>query len=393
MAYLPEDDKLLKDQQALEGQQPGAGGNALVGGGGEMGATVQAGPAGSPAGAGAGGWTNIQAYLNANKGDTGSATKLQNETSSLFNQEQNKLQQESSQAKTQAKSVVDQSIGKDQASKLVEQAQQNYSWDGNKTDPYNQSVNQLKGAYNAEYKAPTQFQYGLGDQTQRYGQGLGNDQAFKNIMKELYNKSAGGQMSQGQMALQEQLDVNNDALNQTRQNLLGQYSGLQNTYQDTVGSTQSELDNYYNQFNQNQQDVRAYLDSEANTNRNVADKAIEDARLGYETAWGGDQLGVQSRHWNMGDDVPWETNLTPKQAQAYVKYLTEGKGYDLNALGGTEGTEARAVKQALDDWYAAQEGKYGDVADPQKARWNSIAEILGLTTPAYNQEENIVRRG
>jgi hypothetical protein len=229
MAILPQDDKQLQQGQQNQNQPvDSTGGSAGGSVGGSMGA-----PGGTPATFGAGGsnaWTNIQSYLNANQGNTGSAQALSNKAGSSFDQEQNNLSSQSSQAKQQAQAQVDQNnLGQDKASQLVQDAASKYNYNNPQNDQYNQDVSQISGALNAKYTAPTSFNYALGADAQNYGQGMQNDQGFQGVMQNVYNQAGAGPMGSGSLALQNQLDTNNQPLNDARTALMGKYAGFNRT--------------------------------------------------------------------------------------------------------------------------------------------------------------------
>lgn len=289
MAYTAQDDTLLDpNKQNQQGQQGGQAGGATPNTGGS-GQDPFAGSQGvSTAGVGSGGqggWTNIQAYLNANQGNTGSQDALNKQVGGQFDQEQKSFDDSSSGAKQKAQSEMDRSnMGQDQASKLVGDASNLYSY-GNQpqaassgADPYKAIMDQFGQARQA-YQGPQSFTYAPDSyaKTQNYGSNLGTDQGFNALMGGIYNQSAGGQMNSGQQALQTQLDTNNPGLQQARQNLMNRYSGLSSGIQQGTQDTDQFVKNAAGTVGTNQSNLDQYLGGLATTNRNQLDRRVSGA--------------------------------------------------------------------------------------------------------------------
>lgn len=143
----------MAGQPQVDDQQGGGvaqtGGDAgFVGGGGPLGGPTQAA---APAGAGPR-WTNIQAYLKANQGDTGAASSLKQRAESVFGQERSQAESSSAQAKSQAQDEVQNLVGQDRASQLLESASQNYNFDP-------QNVNQFQNSPGIQHNANIDTRY------------------------------------------------------------------------------------------------------------------------------------------------------------------------------------------------------------------------------------------
>jgi hypothetical protein len=247
MAYLV-NDKLDENQgQNQQGNQPqGSGASPLVGGGSSaVGNNVST--AGVGAG-GTGGWTNIQAYLNANQDNSTTANALNNTLGSVFEQEKSKLQSDAQNVKSQAEQAAQPKITQDQA--------KSYIGDTSK-------AGEFQDYWGSSYGGPNQYSYGTSANVQNYGQGLGSTQGFQGVMTDVYRQAAGGQISPGQLALQRQIDLNNPHLEQARENLSSQYGDLQNAIQSTVGDTNAALSQYRNQYDQSKNDLRSFLEQQA----------------------------------------------------------------------------------------------------------------------------------
>lgn len=275
MAYLPQDDKQQQQNQnqlhQAQGLDTGAGsaGAGGGGGGGSSSAASSSATAGYGAG-GSGGWTNIQQYLNANAGNTGSSQALKNQVGGAFNKESQNIAEQSSQAKAQADTAKSQSdVGTNKAYDLVQQATQNY---GTQNPAYSQATGTLKTALNA--KAPASFNYGIGADAQNYGTAIGTDQGFNGLMQGLYSKSGLNQMGSGGMALQNQLDTNNRALSDTRNALISQYAGLGDQVSNTVADTSKYLGDAGAQVKANQDQLNSYLGGLATQDKGAVDRQV-----------------------------------------------------------------------------------------------------------------------
>lgn len=278
MGYLDfNQEKLLKDKDnpfaapgagvggggGVAGSQvplSGQGGSGFAGGG--AGASGQAGTGGASKG-----WTNIQTYLDANKGNQGTASALNKEVGGTFDQEKQKLTDSASQATAGAqKQVTDNKIGQDQASKLISDSASQYNYKGPQNEAYQQNTGKLKGSLSSQFKDPGTYGYGLGAQTQEYGKNLGSDAGFKAIINSLYNKSSGGTMSTGARALQSQIDQENPLIPQARENLLNRYSGLTGDVTKTVGDVNKSFSDAKSQFGADQKALKDYLSNQRLTN-------------------------------------------------------------------------------------------------------------------------------
>ena len=191
----PNNPNAQAQSQQAQPVQLGSSGGALAGSG-----SSQPGSGGnvSTAGtnAGGGGWTNIQSYLKANEGNTGTAKALESQVGGTFDQESQNFQNQSQETKQKAqKQVEENKVGQDQASQMIQQASQGYNYGGPQAQNYNQNVSRLKGALSAQYQGPRDFAYGMGGETQQYGSGLKEN--FGGLMEGVYNKAAGGAMGSG----------------------------------------------------------------------------------------------------------------------------------------------------------------------------------------------------
>ncbi len=367
MAFIDNQDDKQLDPNAPEGQNPVVGqGTNVVGGGGGSAAGV--GPGGT------GGWTNIQAYLDANKGDTGSSQLLNKTVGDQFGQERSNFEGDSSKFLTDAQAQADSNkISNDQASGYINQAAQAYQYPGDdgkggfdyapvstgtgqfsgtplqkatpkittptlasETDPTQQAdysgiVGKFQKALNDPYAGPKEYNYGFGDKTQQYANDLNDNPSFDTLMSGLYSNAAGSPLTSGQYELQKQFDVNNQALGDTRNSLNDQYNQLTADRDKTVTDTTTGLGNVEQNYRTGQNALRDYLSGQSNTydeNIGKEEAAARDAyNTDYTTGTTGkksiamDQIAAQNsdRQDQMADRFRnhniWGDNLTWKQLQ------------------------------------------------------------------------------
>jgi hypothetical protein len=327
MATLIQDDKQNQAQSAQGGSSPADTGLSGLSPGGF---SSSGGPMSnvSTGAGGTNGWTNIQAYLNANQGDTSSASALNNTVGSQFNQERQNIDQSSGQAKSAAQAQVDKNnVSQDKASQLISEAGSNYNYNGDQNQTYQNDVGQLTGALGAQYAGPTQYEYGLGAKTQNYGGALGNDQGFQGMMGDIYKQASGGTMGQGALTLQRQLDQDNAALNNSRQGLLSQYADLGNYSNQSVADTQSALDAAKQNFGANQDALRSNL----NTMGTSDQSAINDKVQAYD-----DYLTNFAANHNFGNQ--WQ-----------------GMSGSFNRNSGPDATNVANVESQRNQWNAIQD--------------------------------------
>lgn len=408
MSYLQnQDDKLLDPNQQKQDQgQPQSGEPATVGGaplvGGDSSA-VQAGGV-STAGVGAGGqgkWTNIQAYLNANKNvDTGATQMVSDQVGSQFDKEQSDIDNESKDAVSKAQAQLNPiKEAKDNANAWLDRAAQSYDYSGNHASGYGDTVGKLKGALGAQYTGPKTFDHAFGADTQKYGENLASDDAFNKYLGDLYQNKAGGQLSSGGRALQQQLNVSNEPLQQARQNLLKRYSDL-GDYRNLVASrTGKDLADTESAFRANQSGLKDYLTGQQAQAESGLSKAESDARAGYDTErFAGSGLGdfynlsrdkasigaagnagaqqmARDAAGLSGDNLSWDA--LQREQDNYGNYDYHRVGLSDYGVGAINERRDRN-KAALDKFYADEDAKYQNTGDNEKRRYNTLAELLGV---------------
>jgi hypothetical protein len=420
MAYLAQDDKLLNQQNQDPNQQqmqsqmaaPMIGGSSTdVGGGAVSTAGVGAG--------GTGGWTNIQSYLKANQGDTGSAKNLDDTVGGQYQKESDQIKNDSSKFVSDAQDQANKSkVTTDDAGKLLQEASQNYNWGGQQGDAYNNAVGKVKTGLTAEYSGPREYNYGISSQSQDYNAALVDRGGFDKLMTDIYSNRAGSPLSGGQYQLQKQLDVNNAALDQTRQNLLQRYAGLVGERDNAVADTTGKLSGIEQDFRTNQNALKDYLNNDfTSTDQSIASQeaAAKDAinRL-YNSGSGQSSIGwdnlnssdapdfiransinkrLAANTWNQNqtyrglanEENIWNNRTNPANIGKMPIYIDTNVG---GVHGYDEVNRDAAAKQAiLDSFWQQQDQNYGQTADADKKRWNAIAEILGNAdrkTQGYN---------
>lgn len=318
MAYV-DSSKLQDPNQQSQGQgqaqqtqsgptiSSGSSGDVVSGGGG---ASSPSSSAGQQAGSGGtqGGWTNIQSYVQANQGNpNNSAQALKSTVGNQFNQENQNLQNDVQAQKAAADKANSADFSQSSAAQAVNDYAQNGSAD---------VLNKYQGILSGSYQKPqTPYAYGMDATTKNYGDDLSSNQGFGTLMNGIYNQAAGGQMSQGQFNLQNQLDTNNTDLANARSDLANQYSGLQSN----IAAAPGQLNDYYKSqaqnYSQNQAALKQYLQTMA---------AQDQAQMNAPAQPKGNPVADQARNQYsaiqafLGNPVPVATGA-PKTGTAAPK--------------------------------------------------------------------------
>lgn len=420
MAIIADDDKLQQDpnQQAQQQGAPGisAGGPTTVSGGqssADVGSPVST--AGVGAG-GTGGWTNIQAYIDANKGDTGSAQKLDKTVSGQFDAEKNAYTQDSSKFLTDAQQKVDANkIDNSQADDLIKQAGQNYNYDASKSGApaYGDAVSKVRGALTNAYSGPREYNYAIGNQAAEYGADLNDNQGFDGLMKHIYQQAAPGGLNSGQTELQKQLDVNNTGLVDKRKELQGKYSDLTAGRDKTVADTTTGLGNLEQQYRTNQNGLQDYLTKQSNVNDTSVKQQEANARAEYFRTLNDDKSGHANSFLNMfnnystpgdaftsrntwgenGTDLTWkqlenEQQLGASGSDAYYTNLANpGKYHTVldQVMNPQAYTNYANNGAAMNQFYGDQDAKYADTGDTEERNFNALQDFLN--TGAAKKEQ------
>lgn len=395
-------DKLITDDEDKKNKdgydQTQASGTSGVVTGGTQGQGVST--AGVGAG-GTGGWTNIQAYIGANKSDNGSSNLLQNKAGSQYDSENQNLQTQANDTKTQAQNEANKiNDAKDHSKEWVNQAANAYSWTGNQGSDYTNNANKVKSAVYDSYKGPENFAYQKSADFQRTGSALNNDQSFNNYMNDIYKQKAGGQLSKGQGALQTQLDVNNQGLADTRKSLLDKYSGFDNNVNQAVTDSDAAIQKAKQDYGNNQASLKDYLGNMSNDYQTQIDKAENDARSGYNTSLSNDKSGKTSAYYSSqfgddpmrdafaskdayGDNQTWkqlenESALAKDKSNVGSTYHNYSGILNNGIFGNTAPADRfKSNQSALNNFYSEQDQKYANTADNEEKNWNTIMDILG----------------
>jgi hypothetical protein len=405
------DDKLLNNQNQ-QGANPdgspqvGVGSSGVVTGGSNQGLAQQSGVGAG----GQGSWTNIQAYLNANQKDTGSAQALEKKVGSTLQNEQSKLNSEVDKTVSDANRVAGTyDDAKANTKTWINQAANAYDWDGQHGQEYGNTVNKVKGLMTQQYQGPQDFNYATSQDYNRGQEALKNDQAFKSYLGDMYREKAGGQMSSGQLALQNQFDVNNENLAKTRTRMLDQMAGFDTDKQDAIKRADTGIQEAQNKF---RNDQSAFNDSLFNM-QNELDSNINqqeiDARNAYQKDY---STGLSGRANAVKSNYNDFTGLSGGGFTDYIAALGEVQGLQDRGLFGDNLTYQQLQQQrdydsnlgnfknvasvkgdgivlqnylrdlaggnsALDNFYSTQDQKYGMTADSEERAYNTLSEILG----------------
>lgn len=441
MAFIDNQDE--QDPNNPQGQNPLVGqGSSVVGaqGGGNTAAGV--GPGGT------GGWTNIQAYLDANKGnDTGSSQLLDKTVGGQFDQERQNFTNASQGFLNDAQGQVDKSkIDNNTADQYINQASHQYLYNGEDAknpvlsgqpsggsplnqkvtpgsdqtsgyqpiDPsmqYSDIVNKFTHALNDKYSGPTQYNYALGDKTQQYGGDLKDNASFDSLMKNIYSGAAQNPLTSGQYELQKQFDVGNQALGDSRKKWGDQYDQLQTDRDKTVADTTSGLSNVEQSYRQNQNALSDYLSNKATDYDQQIGNAEAGARAGYQNSYVNERTGrtnaaQASGLKTLGDPYSaqnaWGSDLTPQQLQNEQNIYKQPNAdnqllyYFIDHPAPTNWPEWQTLRSGfsgnqdyLNNWYGGQDAKYANTADSQERAYNSIQDFLNSNSARKQKGFNV----
>lgn len=392
--------------QGQEGQA-GQGQTPLVGAGSQqVGQGVSQGGVGA---GGAGGWTNIQAYLKANEGDTGSSQALSKEVGSQFGKERDAIKQQSGAFVTDAeKQVNDSKVTTGQAGDMIEQGATDYDFGGQQKSSYTDGVNKIQGFLGNDYKGPKEYSYGFGADTQNYGEALKGGSGFDTLMNNVYKNQAGRPLSSGQFQLQKQFDVNNENLTNARGKLAGQFDQLGKDRDQTVTDTTAKLGGFEQDYRTTQNSLKDFLGRQSNDYDTQIGQAEADARAGYKQTFEKDHSGRgntfsgkfgnnyilnrgaadlgASGVWGdrNGTDLTWqelqrEQGLGSPTSKDWYYNILKGDA----PLTGNYGGSRAALRDSfagnastLNKFYGEQDAKYGDTADKQERAYNTIQDFL-----------------
>lgn len=416
MAYATQDQILnyLQDDQKdkvdpTSSQSMGGGASGIV-----SGATGGAQPQGQ---GGQGLWTNIQSYMNANQaGQAERAKNVEQQVKGTFGEEKQGFEKASSQAKESANKAAEpiSSLGTDKASQLINQA----SSAEKGSEKYNQAVNPVKQAVNTQYQVPQQFSYGMSSAAQEAGKGVKEQGAFQNFLSQFDKNLQGGRdLNVGQRALQNQLDVNNTALEQARQNLANEYSGLQSQESSGLEDVNKYLTGLGESTTQQQSALRKFLEGQSGDTRKALEGAVsshnqdvtaaaknyqnylnklnsleQTAQQGW-TNWSGDAakfLSGLSRE-ELGKikpvtDFSGDVNKLSKADKANVLY---GSGFSQKLANTPENAARIKHQKAVQDYITAiqqtpeyQAGQMADInsiggVGSLKGKYNTLMDIFG----------------
>lgn len=408
MAFIDnQDENLDPNQQGQgQGQSPlvGQGSDVVSGGGMSPSSASGVGPGGT------GGWTNIQAYLDANKGDTGSAQAVNKTVGDQFGQERNTFETDSSKFVNDAQSKADtDKITNDQVNDYVSQASGMYDYGGNQSDPYKAITSKLQNSLTGQYTGPKDYNYGFSNKTQEYGNDLTDNSGWDSLLKNVYSSSANAPLSSGQYQLQKQFDVNNQALADTRKGLTDQYGQLTNDRDKTVTDTTNKLSGIEQGYRDNQRNLKDYLSGQSNTYDTAERQAEADAKAAYKKDYSEGKSGQKSIAMDIISGRPsdkqdamanrfrnpgiWSDNLTWDQLQRENDLVTINN-YSKDNQGGVSFFDNDGSLQPvmnsranmLKNWYGTEDQKYANTADKEKRSYNAIQDFLNSGAVKMGQQ-------
>lgn len=326
-ALLDDEEKKKQEQaQSTPDAMSGTGTSGVVTGGNGSNALASGNSQSQP-------WTNIQAYLSANK-DDGSSSKL------LTDNVQPGLDKEIDRYGNESKSSLD--AGKSQAdnaasayNEFAPNVDSSASGAGNQ-DYASKARSILQNAYKSN-----PFTFSTDNQVKTYGDNLKNDDTFYNQQNDFYKKAAGGSLSSGQGALQTQLDVNNENLANTRSNLLKKYSGFQDGLDSNIKGVNDNLAQY----------EQAY-----NTNKNALNDSARSQYTNFNNAYNKHSADLDQYQIGRANDL----------AKA-----PSGRSSDDGGL--TWSSPKDRINKKYDDLTNAENTSW----NPKNNQWNYIKSILG----------------
>jgi len=238
---------------------------------------VSSGSAGGSPQQGQGGqklWTNIQSYLGANEaGQENRAKSVEQKVGGVLGQEKSAFDVKAQEAKSSAEKATApvSSVGKDQASQLISQA----SSAEKGTEQYNKALDPLRGALQTQIKPQGAFSYGMSNEAQGLSQ-LGDQQKFGGFLS-MFDKAnqQGRDLSTGQRALQNQLDVQNPYLESTRQGLANKYNEFTKSLETGAQDVNKQVKDIYGNAIKNQEALRSQLESMGTQSQAEIDRAVQ----------------------------------------------------------------------------------------------------------------------
>jgi monoamine oxidase len=208
-------------------------------------------------------------------------------------------------------------------------------------------------------------------------------------MGDLAQQKAGTPLSGGGRSLQSQLDVSNQGLQDTRQQLLQQYAGLGNYRDQTIADTNTAANQAQQDFTNHQANLKNYLTNQASADQSGFSNAQNDARNSYAK----DQQGTSSVPlWFDGlnstnDELNQQISPTWGMLQGDLRNVPAPAASDLDKYS-TTGTERShyQTQQALNQWQNSEDQQYAGAGRPQATEWNTIQDILNSSAPRQAQD-------
>lgn len=397
----------IDGQQDDEEYGQGQGQQPLVGQG-----SAQVGPgtgaaAGGPAGAGGSGFTNIQNYLKANEGDTGSSQALNKTVGSQFDKEKDTYTGDSQAFLKGAYDQVDKSkISNDDAEGAIKTSGASYNWSGSQGDDYQNNVKKFQDALTGQYSGPKEYSYGFGADTQNYGSALKDNQGFDSLMNQVYSKSAARPLTSGQFELQKQFDTGNASLNDSRASLSGKYDEMSADRDNVVKNTTDALGGVEQQYRTNQNKLRDFLGSKSNDYEQQIGQAEAAARAEYGNTFNTGKTGNATVGWDRINNVrgnnpslgahqaidAWSPDLTWRQMQNENNNRMYNWSSGRAPLEFYQEPEFDRRAGLLGNFYFGQNAQYASTGDEQERWYNTVQDFLNSGADRKKQGFNVTGR-
>jgi len=428
MAVITDQSKLLQDDEEQAGQ--GLGKSQPVGSLGES-SVVSGGPEGSSGAPGKGsggtpGYVNMKSYVDASRGNTGTASALEGEANKAIGAERERFGRDSqsrlSQAQSQRDSLnlripkisdairtqpanrarsIDQGQGGTEAptqapsvSDYLSRGTGSYGRDG-----YQSAVSDLQSKIKNPFGVQG-LQWNPSADYQSFAQNLEKPENFGAAKNALYDKMAGGQMSTGQKALQRQLDQGNAQLFDVRDRVLGQMAGLRSDFD----ATNSNIEGAKASYEAQQKAIQDYLGKQASAYRDQLQTGLEGYKQPGATLDNLPGYDEQKKSLNYildvlgrgGEKVGMTAPPPPPPAELAAAKMAEGNPYqfsnaDMKAWQnyisrsgfGSEKAigykRSKAEQAILDKWKAYQ--------DYEAKRTEQLAQKNGMTLDEFLRKQ------
>jgi hypothetical protein len=341
-------------------------------------------------------WVNIQNYLQANQGSQGTSNALRSKLGGALQEEKDELNTRTGALRSQAdtNSAPPNFYGLDRTDapgggsryfwndNYINELGSLYNDSGSQSDAYNQKLQQHRNFMGQQYQGPKKGSFGYQPGVKNanvqdyYGDLQANDQDFYNsTLPEVYRQTAGGTFGSGQMALQQQLDLNNPHVLDARKDLAQDYTNFFSVGAPTaVQETNDYLGQAENKFNQTKEGVNTALNFMGNSRYNHLQSRAEQLNATRQKAA---QNEAQRKAY-------YEAILNPLN-QRLSSFPTLATGPLMDPSTSAEQTRLQGlVNQYQTEWAPNDFSQAFDVSnisgrDDDRRQYNAILDLLGHT--------------